>query len=70
MKSRLRKRSMHPTLPMHIFSILSEIWNSLPDEYFNNPVCLMPKRSRWYAMEQVIQPGMECIDIVRFVYKI
>ena len=44
MKSRLRKRDVRPRNPTHLFGILSEIWNSLPDSYFRNLVASMPKR--------------------------
>ena len=46
MKSTLRKRSVYPKSPMHLFHILRDIWNSLPDSYFNNLVASMPKRMR------------------------
>ena len=44
MKNRLRKRSVHPSSPMHLFSILSEMWNTLPDSYFQSLVASMPVR--------------------------
>ena len=34
MKSRLRKHHVHPRNPTYLFSILNEIWNSLPDFFF------------------------------------
>ncbi len=46
LKSRQRKRHLHPSSPNHLFSILNEIWNSLPDDYLNNLVVSMPKRVR------------------------
>ena len=36
MKTRLRKRNVWPTSPLHLFYILSEMWNSLPDSYFES----------------------------------
>ena len=46
MKSRLRKRSLYPTSPMHLFSILNDMWNNLPDEYFKNLVESIYKRAK------------------------
>lgn len=44
MKATLRKRSVPPRNPMHLFHILSRMWNTLPDSYFNDLVASMPKR--------------------------
>ena len=44
MKTRLRKRSRHPSNPKELFSILSEIWNMLPNSYFDDLVSSMPDR--------------------------
>ena len=44
MKEYLRKLTIYPKNPMHLFQILSFIWNSLPDSYFRNLVTSMPKR--------------------------
>ncbi len=44
MKSHLHKRPVPPRNPMHLFEILSNIWNSLPDSYFESLVASMPKQ--------------------------
>ena len=41
MKTRLRNRSRHPSNPKELFSILSELWNTLPDSYLDNLVSTM-----------------------------
>ena len=55
MKSRLRKRSLYPTSPMHLFSILNEMWNNLPDEYFKNLVKSMLKMLECYFEFQLVK---------------
>ncbi len=44
MKGRLRKRHVYTSSPMQLFSILNEIWNSLPTDYSDNQTESMPKR--------------------------
>ena len=44
MKTHLRKRSIHPRNPTELFQILSDLWNSLPDSYFQSLVASMPNR--------------------------
>ena len=44
MKTRLRKRSRHPSNPKELFSILSETSDTLPDSYFDNLVASIPDR--------------------------
>ena len=46
MKIRLRKRSVFPSSPMHLFHILCDIWNTIPDSHFRSLVASMPKRAR------------------------
>ncbi len=46
MRTRLRKRDVLPRSPMHLFQILSGMWNSLPDSIFGNLVASMPKRAK------------------------
>ena len=46
MKSRLRKRSVFPSSPMHMFHVLCHIWNTLPDSYFHSLVYSMLKCAR------------------------
>ena len=41
----LRKQLRRPKSPMDLFNILSTIWNSLPDSYFQNLVASMPNRA-------------------------
>ena len=43
MKTYLRKRAVHPKNPIDLFRILSNIWNTLPDSYFQKLVASMPK---------------------------
>ena len=45
-KSHLRKRSMHPSNPMHLFSIINDIRTSLPHSYFESLAASMNKRGR------------------------
>ena len=40
----LRSRTRHPRNPMHLFDILSQMWNSIPDSYFNVLIGSMPNR--------------------------
>ena len=46
MKTHLRKRALLPRNPMHLFRILNEIWNSLPNSYFESLVASMFNRSK------------------------
>ena len=46
MKFQLRKRSKHPSNPVHLFQILNEIWNALPDSYFTTLIASMLNRVR------------------------
>ena len=43
-KNRLRKRAVPPKNTMHLFQILSQMRNSLPDSYFESLVASMPAR--------------------------
>ena len=45
-KTRLWKRDVLPRSPMHLFQILTDIWNSLPDCILENLVASMPKRAK------------------------
>ena len=42
----LRKRAVPPSNPKHLFHILNQIWNSLPDSYFSSLDASMPNRTR------------------------
>ena len=44
MKTYLRRRAVHLMNPIDLFRILSNIWNTLPDSYFQKLVAPMPKR--------------------------
>ena len=44
MRSCFRKRSTYPKSPIHLFSILSEMWNSLPESLFKTLVQSMTSR--------------------------
>ena len=44
MKARLRSCSVHARSTMHLFQILTEIWNSLQENYFSNLVASMSQR--------------------------
>ena len=44
MKLQIRKRSTPLRNLMHLFGILSNMWNTLPDSYFQNLIASMPKR--------------------------
>ena len=46
MKMHLRKRAVPPPNIMHLFHILNQIWNRLPDSYSSNLVASMPNRVR------------------------
>ena len=46
MKSLLRKRSCYTPSPVHLFSILNDMWNNLHDDYFKNLVESMHKRAK------------------------
>ena len=43
-KGHLRKQPRPPKSPIDLFNILSTIWNSRPDSYFQNLVASMPNR--------------------------
>ena len=45
-KQKLRKRIVMPSNPNKQFMIISEIWNSMPDEYFHDLVASMPASVR------------------------
>ena len=53
MKSKLRKRNVHPTSTSHLFQILTEMWHSLPDSAFDDLVASMPKRARMVRQVRV-----------------
>ncbi len=42
----LHKRYVHPRSTLHLFKLLSEMWNSLLDSLFENLVASMPKRAK------------------------
>ncbi len=42
MKAHLRKRPVPLRNPMHLFEILYNMWNSLPDSYFESIAVSMP----------------------------
>ena len=46
MKSLLRKRTKHPSNPVHLFQIFNEICIVLPDSYFTTLVPSIPNRFR------------------------
>ena len=43
-KTPLRKRAVPPRNPVHLFEILSRMWNSLADSYFESLAASMPNR--------------------------
>ena len=46
MKMHLRKRAVRTSKPLHLFRILNDIWNELPNYYVEPLVASVPKRSR------------------------
>ncbi len=44
MKNRVRKQAVPPKNTVHLFQILSQMWNSLPDSYFKSLVASLPAR--------------------------
>ena len=45
-EQRLRKRNEYPRNAMHLYNILSTMWNELPQSYLENLIAFMPKRVR------------------------
>ena len=67
MKQKLRKHPALPSNPEHLFSILCEIWYSMPDSYFHSLVASMPNRVKFVKSHK---GGLTIVKLVEIQIKL
>ena len=62
MTQNLRKRYVHFQSILHLFEVLSEMWNTLPDSLFENLVESNPKSAKMVNKNRDRSTKYQCLD--------